>query len=44
MTAEKVASQIGIERVFAEVMPADKASYVKSFSKKENSRRWLAMG
>lgn len=29
MTAEKVASQIGIERVFAEVMPADKASYVK---------------
>lgn len=29
MTGEKVASQIGIERVFAEVMPADKASYVK---------------
>ncbi|MDO8572068.1 MAG: copper-translocating P-type ATPase [bacterium] len=29
MTAEKVAQQIGIERVFAEVMPADKASYVK---------------
>lgn len=29
MTAEKVASQIGIERVFAEVMPEDKASYVK---------------
>src|SRR3990167_3855614 len=29
MTAEKVAIQIGIERVFAEVMPADKASYVK---------------
>lgn len=29
MTAEKVARQIGIERVFAEVMPADKASYVK---------------
>ena len=28
-TAEKVASEIGIERVFAEVMPADKASYVK---------------
>lgn len=28
-TAEKVAQQIGIERVFAEVMPADKASYVK---------------
>ncbi len=29
MTADKVASQIGIERVFAEVMPADKANYVK---------------
>jgi Cu2+-exporting ATPase len=28
-TALKVAGQIGIERVFAEVMPADKASYVK---------------
>ncbi len=28
-TAENVAQQIGIERVFAEVMPADKASYVK---------------
>ncbi len=29
MTAEKVASQLGIARVFAEVMPEDKASYVK---------------
>lgn len=29
MTAEKVASRIGIERVFAEVLPEDKASYVK---------------
>lgn len=28
-TAEKVAAQIGIERVFSEVMPEDKASYVK---------------
>lgn len=28
-TAEKVAQQIGIKRVFSEVMPADKASYVK---------------
>ncbi|KKT81746.1 MAG: copper-translocating P-type ATPase [Candidatus Yonathbacteria bacterium RIFCSPLOWO2_01_FULL_43_27] len=28
-TAENVASRIGIERVFAEVIPADKASYVK---------------
>lgn len=29
LTAEKVAGQIGIGRVFAEVMPEDKASYVK---------------
>lgn len=28
-TAEKVAKQIGIERVFSEVMPEDKAGYVK---------------
>jgi Cu2+-exporting ATPase len=28
-TADKVAKQIGIERVFSEVMPQDKASYVK---------------
>lgn len=32
-TADKVASQIGIERVFAEVMPADKAGYVKKLQK-----------
>ena len=29
LTAEKVALQIGIDRVFSEVMPEDKASYVK---------------
>jgi P-type Cu2+ transporter len=28
-TAEAVASELGIERVFAEVLPADKAEYVK---------------
>ena len=40
LTAEKVASQIGIERVFAEVMPADKASYVK---KLQQERKFTAM-
>ncbi len=29
MTAEQVAHRLGIERVFAEVMPQDKANYVK---------------
>lgn len=28
-TAEKVARQIGVDRVFSEVMPEDKASYVR---------------
>ncbi|MBI4155733.1 MAG: copper-translocating P-type ATPase, partial [Candidatus Zambryskibacteria bacterium] len=40
MTAEKVASQIGIERVFTEVMPADKANYVK---KLQDERKFTAM-
>ena len=32
-TAEKVAEQLGIERVFSEVMPEEKASYVKQLQK-----------
>ena len=32
-TAEAVAEKLGIERVFAEVMPEDKASYVKKLQK-----------
>ncbi|MDQ3927582.1 MAG: copper-translocating P-type ATPase, partial [Chloroflexota bacterium] len=39
-TARSVASQLGIERVFAEVLPAEKASYVK---KLQEEGKFVAM-
>lgn len=39
-TAETVAKQLSIKRVFAEIMPADKADYVK---KLQNEGRFVAM-
>jgi Cu2+-exporting ATPase len=39
-TAEAIARQLGIERVFAEVMPAEKASYVK---KLQDEKKFTAM-
>ena len=39
-TSEAIAKQLGIERVFAEVLPAEKASYVK---KLQDERKFTAM-
>lgn len=39
-TAQAVAKQIGIKRVFADVMPADKAKYVKEL---QNEGKFVAM-
>jgi len=39
-TAEAIAKQLGIERVFAEVLPAEKANYVKKF---QNENKFTAM-
>jgi len=39
-TAESIAGQLGIERVFAEVLPAEKANYVK---KLQNKNKFVAM-
>jgi len=43
-TAENVAREIGIERVFAEVMPADKASYVKKLQQEGKFKAMVGDG
>lgn len=43
-TAEAVARELGIERVFAEVLPADKARHVKELQQEAGARKaWVAM-
>jgi len=39
-TAESIAQQLGIERVFAEILPADKAKYIK---KLQHEKKFTAM-
>jgi Cu+-exporting ATPase len=42
-TAEAIASQVGIERVVAEVLPADKAAQVQALQGQGDKRRLVAM-
>lgn len=42
--AEAVARELGIERAFAEVLPAGKARYVEQPPKRASAWRWSEMG
>lgn len=42
-TAQAIASQVGIDRVLAEVLPQDKQVKLKNFKKKVNLLPWLGM-
>jgi cation transport ATPase len=39
-TARSIASQLGIKRVMANVLPADKAAVIKEFNLKGNQYLW----
>jgi P-type E1-E2 ATPase len=42
-TAEAVARELGIDRVFADVLPPDKADYVTRLQQEGKRLRWSAM-